>query len=95
MLSRMKSTKYTHHNIEQILVLLKKTNTIAWVRIQISTNNLELGRIGQGEQFEKATIHMPEGRMKNLPGLVLIACTQLKRTVDLVIGTDPAGISKE
>ena len=51
--------------------------------------------IGQGEKFKKAVIHMPEGRMRNLPGLVLTAFTRLKRAADLAIGTDPADISKE
>ena len=51
--------------------------------------------IGEGEQFKKAVIHMPEVRMKNLPGLVLTAFIQLKRAVDLAIGTDTDDISME
>ena len=51
--------------------------------------------IGDGEEFEKAIIHMPEGRMKNIPGLVLVMFTRLKETSDFAIGTKPHKLSMD
>ena len=51
--------------------------------------------IGPGEQFEKGIIHFPEGRMRNIPGLVLTACTRFKQPRDFAIGTVSSSLSKE
>ena len=51
--------------------------------------------IGPGEQFEKGVIHFPDGRMKNIPGLVLTACTRFKQPHDFAVGTTSSSLSKQ
>ena len=51
--------------------------------------------IGSGEEFKRAIIHMPEGRMKNIPGLVLVMFTRLKEAADFAIGTEPNSLSMD
>ena len=51
--------------------------------------------IGKGKEFERAIIHMPEGRMKNIPGLVLVMLTRLKEAADFAIGTEPSSLSMD
>ena len=50
--------------------------------------------VGEGEQFKKAKIHMPKGKMKNTPGWVLTAFTRLKRSNDLAIANNSRDLSK-
>ena len=38
---------------------------------------------------------MPEGRMKNIPGLVLVMFTRLKKATDFAIGTEPSSLSMD
>jgi len=44
--------------------------------------------IGAGETFEKAVVHFAEGRMANIPGLMLTAFTRVKAADDLAVGTE-------
>ncbi|EJK71700.1 hypothetical protein THAOC_06835 [Thalassiosira oceanica] len=44
--------------------------------------------IGAGETFEKAVVHFAEGRMANIPGLMLTAFTRVKGADDLAVGTE-------
>ncbi|EJK54504.1 hypothetical protein THAOC_25863, partial [Thalassiosira oceanica] len=44
--------------------------------------------IGAGETFEKAVVHFAEGRMANIPGLMLTAFTRVKEADDLAVGTE-------
>ena len=38
---------------------------------------------------------MPEGRMKNIPGLVLVMFTRLKEAANFAIGTEPHNLSMD
>ncbi|EJK52652.1 hypothetical protein THAOC_28052, partial [Thalassiosira oceanica] len=51
--------------------------------------------IGPGETFEKAVVHFAEGRMANIPGLMLTAFTRVKNAGDLAIGTDSNSLAVE
>ncbi|EJK45480.1 hypothetical protein THAOC_35903, partial [Thalassiosira oceanica] len=51
--------------------------------------------IGPGETFEKVVVHFAEGRMANIPGLILTAFTRVKNAGDLAFGTDSNSLSVE
>ena len=77
----------------------KKCCTIETLPLRVCkglTNHKVQGMsIGPGEQFEKGIIHFPDGKMKNIPGLVLTAFTRFKQPNDFAIGTVSSSLSKQ
>ena len=51
--------------------------------------------IGAGETFEKAVIHFADGKMANIPGLMLTAFTRVKEANDLAVGTESNSLTVE
>ncbi|EJK54656.1 hypothetical protein THAOC_25697, partial [Thalassiosira oceanica] len=64
-----------------------------WIRP--SVHKVQGMSIGPGETFEKAVVYFAEGRMANIPGLMLTAFTRVKNAGDLAIGTDSNSLAVE
>ena len=43
--------------------------------------------VGEGEIFEKGVLYLPDGKLRNTPGLMLTAFTRFKKECDYAIGT--------
>lgn len=55
----------------------------------LTTHKVQGMSIGPGEIFEKGVVHFADGRMQNVPGLMLTAFTRVKNPDDLAVGTLP------
>ena len=66
----------------------QQTCCILRVCYALTVHKVQAMSIGDGETFEKAVVHFAEGKMANIPWLMLTAFSRVKEVDDLAVGTE-------